>query len=34
VAAAAAWTIFHSARGARFYFAGGLIIGLLILAMR
>lgn len=34
VAAAAAWTIFHSARGARFYFAGGLLIGLLILAMR
>ena len=34
VAAAAAWTIFHSARGARFFFAGGLLIGLLILAMR
>ena len=34
VAAAAAWTIFHSARGARFYFAGGLLVGLLILAMR
>ncbi|MBW8771637.1 MAG: PTS sugar transporter subunit IIC [Gemmatimonadetes bacterium] len=34
VAAAAAWTIFHSARGARWYFAGGLLIGLLILAMR
>jgi mannose/fructose/N-acetylgalactosamine-specific phosphotransferase system component IIC len=34
VAAAAAWTIFHSARGARWYFAGGLVIGLLILALR
>lgn len=34
VAAAAAWTIFHSARGARWYFAGGLLVGLLILAMR
>ena len=34
VAAAAAWTIFHSARGARWYFAGGLLIGLLFLAMR
>ena len=34
VAAAAAWTIFHSARGARWYFAGGLLIGLMILAMR
>ena len=34
VAAAAAWTIFHSARGARWYFAGGLVIGLLLLAMR
>jgi mannose/fructose/N-acetylgalactosamine-specific phosphotransferase system component IIC len=34
VAAAAAWTIFHSARGARWYFAGGLLIGLLMLAMR
>ena len=34
VAAAAAWTIFHSARGARWYFAGGLLIGLLILGMR
>jgi mannose/fructose/N-acetylgalactosamine-specific phosphotransferase system component IIC len=34
VAAAAAWTIFHSARGARWYFAGGLLLGLLILAMR
>ncbi len=34
VAAAAAWTIFHSARGARWYFAGGLVIGLLILAFR
>ena len=34
VAAAAAWTIFHSARGARWYFAGGLVIGLLLLALR
>lgn len=34
VAAAAAWTIFHSARGARWYFAGGLALGLLILALR
>jgi mannose/fructose/N-acetylgalactosamine-specific phosphotransferase system component IIC len=34
VAAAAAWTIFHSARGARWYFAGGLVIGLLVLALR
>jgi mannose/fructose/N-acetylgalactosamine-specific phosphotransferase system component IIC len=34
VAEAAAWTIFHSARGARWYFAGGLVIGLLLLALR
>ena len=34
VAGAAAWTIFHSARGARWYFAGGLIVGLLILIVR
>jgi mannose/fructose/N-acetylgalactosamine-specific phosphotransferase system component IIC len=34
VAASAAWTIFHSARGARWYFAGGLAVGLLFLAMR
>ena len=34
VAAAAAWTIFHSARGARWYFAGGLVIGLLLLSLR
>ena len=34
VAAAAAWTIFHSARGARWYFAGGLVVGLLLLALR
>ena len=34
VAAAAAWTIFHSARGARWYFAGGLVIGLLLLRLR
>lgn len=34
VAAAAAWTIFHSARGARWYFAGGLLIGLALLVAR
>ncbi|MFL5604870.1 MAG: PTS sugar transporter subunit IIC [Gemmatimonadaceae bacterium] len=34
VAASAAWTIFHSARGARWYFAGGLAIGLLLLYAR
>ena len=34
VAAAAAWTIFHSARGARWYFAGGLVLGLLLLSAR
>jgi mannose/fructose/N-acetylgalactosamine-specific phosphotransferase system component IIC len=34
VAAAAAWTIFHSARGARWYFAAGLGVGLLLLTMR
>jgi PTS system mannose-specific IIC component len=34
VAASAAWTIFHSARGARWYFAGGLVIGLLLLLSR
>jgi len=34
VAAGAAWTIFHSARGARWYFAGGLVIGMLLLALR
>ena len=34
VAGAAAWTIFHSARGARWYFVGGLIVGLFILAVR
>ncbi|MEO6525960.1 MAG: PTS sugar transporter subunit IIC [Gemmatimonadaceae bacterium] len=32
VAAAAAWTIFHSARGARWYFAAGLMVGLLLLS--
>lgn len=31
VAASAAWTIFHSARGARWYFVGGLAAGLLLL---
>ena len=34
VAAAAAWTIFHSARGARWYFAAGLLVGLLLLTAR
>ena len=34
VAAAAAWTIFHSARGARWYFAAGLAVGLLLLFAR
>lgn len=31
VAASAAWTIFHSARGARWYFAAGLAVGFLML---
>jgi PTS system mannose-specific IIC component len=34
VAASAAWVIFHSARGARWYFAGGVIAGLLLLLAR
>ena len=34
VAASAAWTIFHSARHARWYFAGGLLVGLLLLFAR
>jgi PTS system mannose-specific IIC component len=34
VAASAAWTIFHSARGARWYFAAGLGVGLLLLFIR
>jgi mannose/fructose/N-acetylgalactosamine-specific phosphotransferase system component IIC len=34
IAGAAAWTIFHSARGARWYFAAGLLVGLLILLVR
>ena len=34
VAGAAAWTIFHSARGARWYFVGGLTIGVAMLVMR
>lgn len=34
VAASAAWTIFHSARHARWYFAGGLVIGLLVLSVQ
>ena len=34
VAGAAAWTIFHSARGARWYFAAGLVVGVLVLLIR
>ena len=34
VAGAASWTIFHSARGARWYFVGGLIVGFLLLLVR
>ncbi len=34
VAASASWRIFHSARGARWYFAGGLGVGLLLLLAR
>jgi PTS system mannose-specific IIC component len=34
IAASAAWVIFHSARGARWYFAGGVVVGLLLLLAR
>ena len=34
VAASAAWTIFHSARGARWYFAAGLAVGFALLLVR
>lgn len=34
VATSAAWVIFHSARGARWYFAGGVVLGLLLLLAR
>lgn len=34
VAATAAWVIFHSARGARWYFVGGAVAGLLLLFAR
>jgi mannose/fructose/N-acetylgalactosamine-specific phosphotransferase system component IIC len=34
VAGAAAWTIFHSARGARWYFVGGLVVGFALLLGR
>lgn len=34
VAGSAAWTIFHSARGSRWYFAGGLVVGLFLLLAR
>jgi PTS system mannose-specific IIC component len=34
VAGSAAWTIFHTARGARYYFAAGLAIGLFFLVAR
>jgi hypothetical protein len=31
VAAGAAWKLFHSAAGARWYFLGGLALGLLLM---
>lgn len=34
VAGTAAWTSFHTAGGARWYFAGGLAVGLLILVVK
>jgi PTS system mannose-specific IIC component len=34
VAAGAAWKIFHSTRGARWYFVGGLAVGFALLAVR
>jgi hypothetical protein len=34
VAGAAAWTIFHSARHARWYFVGGLVAGIFVLLAR
>jgi len=34
VSTSAAWVIFHSARGARWYFAGGVAVGLLLLLAR
>ena len=34
VAASAAWTIFHSAKHARWYFAGGLAIGIFLVFAR
>ena len=34
VATSAAWVIFHTARGARWYFAGGVVGGLLLLLVR
>ncbi len=34
VATSAAWVIFHSARGARWYFAGGVAVGLVLLLAR
>jgi PTS system mannose-specific IIC component len=34
VAGAATWTIFHSTRGARWYFAGGLLVGFFVLLVR
>ncbi len=34
VAGGASWTIFHSARGSRWYFVGGLAVGLLFLMGR
>jgi hypothetical protein len=34
VAAGAVWKLFHNTPGARWYFAGGLAIGLLLLVAR
>jgi hypothetical protein len=34
VAAGAAWKIFHTTHGARWFFLGGLVVGLLLLAVR
>ena len=34
VAAGAAWKIFHTTHGARWFFLGGLVVGLLMLAVR
>jgi hypothetical protein len=34
VAASAAWKIFHGVSGARWFFLGGLTIGLAVMALR